>query len=70
MKENAYNEEKNEEEDYPECPICYDIYGINAKHIKTPKVLECGDTLCKECLENLIKREKEEFFFVLCVKRK
>ena len=52
----------NEEEDYPECPICLDIYGNNLEHIKAPKVLQCGDTFCKECLEDLIKRENEEIF--------
>ena len=44
---------------YPECPICLDIYGINLQDIKAPKILECGDSLCKECLQDLIKRKVE-----------
>ena len=49
-------------EGYPECPICLDIYGIDQSHIRAPKVLNCGDTLCKECLEKIIKKSAEEFF--------
>ena len=49
-------------EGYPECPICLDIYGIDQSHIRAPKVLNCGDTLCKECLEKIIKKSTEEFF--------
>ena len=50
-------------EGYPECPICLDIYGIDQSHIRAPKVLNCGDTLCKECLGNIIKKSTEEEFF-------
>ena len=49
--------------DYPECPKCKDIYGNKEGHIKEPKILDCGDSICKECLEDLIKDENEEFFF-------
>lgn len=49
-------------EGYPECPICLDIYGIDQKHIRAPKVLNCGDTLCKECLEKIINKSEGEFF--------
>jgi len=49
-------------EGYPECPICLDIYGIDQSHIRAPKVLNCGDTLCKECLKNIINKNKEDFF--------
>ena len=51
-------------EEYPECPICYDIYGINQSHIKAPKILKCGDSLCKECLEKIIKKSTDNF--ILC----
>ena len=54
------------EEDF-ECPICLDIFGINQNHIKAPKVLKCGDTICKECLEMILKKC---VFYVLCVKKK
>ena len=49
-------------EGYPECPICLDIYGIDQSHIRAPKVLNCGDTLCKECLGKIMKKSTEEFF--------
>ena len=48
--------------DYPECPVCKDIYGNKEGHIKEPKILKCGDSICKECLEALIKDNNEEFF--------
>lgn len=51
-------------EEYPECPICFDIYGTNQSHIRAPKVLSCGDTFCKECLEDIINRSNEDF--ILC----
>ena len=38
------------EEEYPECPICLDIFGNKSSHIKAPKVLKCGDSICKACL--------------------
>ena len=47
--------------EYPECPICLDIYGIEQNHIKAPKILSCGDSLCKECLEKIIKLSEENF---------
>ena len=47
--------------DYPECPVCLDIYGIEENHIKAPKVLNCGHSLCKECLLSLIERSNENF---------
>ena len=50
------------DDEYPQCPICFDIYGIDNKHIRAPKVLKCGDSLCKECLEKIIKRDNENFF--------
>ena len=49
-------------DEYPECPICLDIFGINQNHIKAPKVLKCGDSFCKECLEDIINRTEEENF--------
>ena len=45
------NRENNEDKDnriysdYPQCPICYDIYSININDFKAPKVLDCGDYL-------------------------
>jgi len=48
--------------EYPECPKCLDIFGNNRKHIKAPKILKCGDSICKECLEQIIKDTNEEFF--------
>ena len=53
-------------EDYPQCPICLDIFGNNPNHIRAPKVLKCGDSICKECLEDIIKKTKEDCF--LCPK--
>ena len=50
------------EDEYPECPICLDIFGNNPNHIKAPKILKCGDNICKECLEKTIKDTKEESF--------
>ena len=47
--------------DYLECPKCFDIFGINLSHIKPPKMLKCGDSICKECLENILKNPNEEF---------
>ena len=49
-------------EEFPECSICLDIFGINQSHIKAPKVLKCGDSFCKECLEDIINRDNEAFF--------
>jgi len=49
-------------EEYPQCPICSDIFGNYESHIRAPKILTCGDNICKECLENAIKKTKENFF--------
>ena len=54
--------------EFPECPKCLDIFGNSKKHIKLPKILKCGDSICKECLEQLIKDKNEEFF--ICPKCK
>ena len=48
--------------EFPECPICFDIYGNSLTHIKAPKILKCGDTFCKECLEDIIKRNETDYF--------
>ena len=45
-----------------ECPICSDIFGNDSDHIKAPKILKCGDNVCKECLEQIINNKEEEFF--------
>lgn len=42
-------------QEFPECPKCFDIYGNNPDHIKSPKILSCGDSICKECLIGIIK---------------
>ena len=55
-------------EEYPECPICLDIFGNKQNHIRAPKILKCGDSICKECLEDILKNTEEEFF--LCPKCK
>ena len=57
-------------EEYPECSICLDIFGNNMSHIKAPKILKCGDTFCKECLEKIIKISNEDFFFCPMCKEK
>ena len=50
-------------EKFIECPICSDIYGANETDAHTPKILKCGDTICKECLEKIIKKNNEEEIF-------
>ena len=49
-------------DEIPECPICLDIYGMQVNHIKAPKILLCGHTLCKECLENIVNKTEGETF--------
>ena len=44
----------NDEVDYPHCRNCKDIYGIALDHLKAPKVMDCGHSICKECLEKII----------------
>ena len=53
-----------------ECPICFDIFGTNSSHIKAPKVIKCGDTICKECLETILNNSKEEYFLCPLCKEK
>jgi hypothetical protein len=50
-------------EDYPKCPICTDIFGNKQSHIKCPKIFKCGDSICKECLEQIIQKTEGVFFF-------
>ena len=45
-----------------ECPVCLDIFGSNLSHIKVPKVLQCGHSVCRECLENLNENAENNFF--------
>ena len=45
-----------------ECPVCLDIFGSDLNHIKAPKILNCGHTICRECLENLNKNAKNNYF--------
>ena len=49
-------------DDCIECPVCSDIYGTSEKHIRAPKVLICGHSICKECLEKLIKSINDDYF--------
>ena len=44
--------------------VQYVFYGINLQDIKAPKILECGDSLYKECLKDLIKRENKLCLYV------
>ena len=48
--------------EFPECPLCSDIFGNEENHIKVPKLLNCGDSICKECLEELISKTEGAFF--------
>lgn len=48
----------------PECSICLDIYGTDEKHIRAPKVLKCGDSLCKDCLSKIINKANDSDFFL------
>lgn len=50
------------EMEFPQCPKCLDIYGINKDHIKAPKIIQCGDSICKECLDEILKKDESEFF--------
>ena len=57
-------------EEYPKCSKCLDIFGNNNNHSKAPKVLTCGDSFCKACLETLIKECDEEYFLCpICKER-
>ena len=45
-----------------ECPVCLDIFGSDLSHIKAPKILNCGHTIWRECLENLNKYAQNNYF--------
>ena len=47
-----------------ECPICGDIFGLKEDHIRAPKILKCGDSICKECLEKIMKETNDDY--ILC----
>ena len=49
-------------EDYPKCPIFSDIFGNKQNHFRCPKIFKCGDSICKECLEQIIKETEGNFF--------
>ena len=57
-------------EEYPQCPICSDIFGNYESHVRAPKILTCEDNICKECLEKAIKDTKEDFFLCPICKQK
>ena len=46
----------------PECENCHDIFGSNQEHYKTPKILECGDIICKQCLQEFLNVSEGEDF--------
>ncbi|EGT29943.1 hypothetical protein CAEBREN_29929 [Caenorhabditis brenneri] len=48
--------EKEKKSRLIECPICNSEFD---REKKTPKVMECGHTLCEECLTNLFSVNKE-----------
>ncbi|OMJ84811.1 hypothetical protein SteCoe_13998 [Stentor coeruleus] len=39
-----------------ECSVCFEMYNSSTKQ---PIVLECGHTLCKECIQDIMKKMKE-----------
>ena len=45
-----------------ECPICLDLYGDSLSAERSPRCLTCGDTLCKQCPEEITNYSQEEFF--------
>ena len=45
-----------------ECPICLDLYGDSLSAERSPRCLTCGDTLCKQCLQEITNYSQEEFF--------
>ena len=49
-------------EKYIECPKCEDIFGNKEEHIKVSRILKCGDSICSECLEELLKETNEAYF--------
>ena len=53
-----------------ECPICLDIYGDSLSHERSPRCLVCGDTICKKCLQGLIKYSKRDFIICPLCKEK
>ena len=53
------NKENKIEFEFPECPICLDIYSGNEKNNKAPKFLGCGDSLCKDCLQKYINKNND-----------
>lgn len=44
-------------EDLLACPICYFTYNDSSN---TPKILECGHTLCSECLDKILLQNFEQ----------
>ena len=53
-----------------ECPICLDIYGDSLSHERSPRCLLCGDTICKKCLQDIIKYSKRDFIICPLCKEK
>jgi kelch-like protein 10 len=38
-----------------ECPMCYDLYD---PEVKIPRNLNCGHTVCEECLQIVYEKKK------------
>ena len=47
---------------YIKCPKCEDFFGHKLDHIKVARILKCGDSICQECLEKMIKETDDDFF--------
>ena len=48
----------NDFENLFQCPICLEFY--DDKNNKLPMILNCGHTICKMCLEPILKKEKKK----------
>ena len=44
------------------CRRCDDIFGEKPDHIRVPRMLKCGDSICQVCLKKLIKETNELYF--------
>ena len=47
----------NDFESLFQCEICLEFYDDNNK---IPMILKCGHTICKMCLEPILKKEKKK----------
>lgn len=44
-----------------ECPICQNYYGDNDHDMRAPRLLNCGHTLCTQCLKDHFIKHKKDF---------